>query len=446
MPAPSPEALLAGVFLLNCPSFPLGNEPLHWLCFTDQISTLLSRRSSMTRPSRGIVKSIRLFSYIMLLLLVLLIQISPIDTVYAASLTTHQSLARSYRFGEQQCSQPSHHVDLTKLSDTQLAEYGFPTHESIDTDLKQWQMNFSKASYRSCSSSFPRHLQSILAPTFGLANAAGPTPAPLTISTNWAGYEAQNLPTSATSPATATFNKGQISFSIPLLNPSTHGDVSEWVGIGGDPTLLSDPSLSVLVQAGADSTIDSSGKQVNTLWWEEYPDFPSETLSFSHGVHTGDQIFIYVESNVNNNNTDKFYIQNLTTHEYHSVTISLTNSRQYTTDGVSGECIVERPTDTITGKLSGLPNFGLEKIIGCKLGKTQGLVTPSPIGSFQHLVKIDMLGKTQWVKGSEKFDLPYALAITGSLDASGQGFDVLSMDPPVPSTPTPGGIQITLTI
>jgi hypothetical protein len=213
---------------------------------------------------------------------------------------------------------------------------------------------------------------------------------------NWAGYEALGL--------SDTFKKAQAYFTIPSLNPSTQGVTSEWVGIGGEPAVTHSP---VLVQAGVDSSIDSSGSQSNEAWIEVADTFPSRNVQFIHGLHRGDSIYVYVESNVNNSGYSKFYIRNVTTHEEHLFSLS---GRQYIADGASGECILERLDEP-------LANFGKEKLSDCRLSDGKDPVHLSPIGSYPTTTKTNIVS----TNGSKHSVIA---ANPGKLDTKGQAFVV----------------------
>lgn len=222
-----------------------------------------------------------------------------------------------------------------------------------------------------------------------------------TSGSNWAGYEALGL--------SGTFNKAQAYFTIPSLNPSTQGVTSEWVGIGGEPAVTNSP---VLVQAGIDSFMDYSGSQSNEAWIEVANTFPSHDVQFLHGLHRGDSIYVYVESNVNNSGYDKFYIQDSTTREEYSFSLS---GQQYITDGASGECILERLDKP-------LANFGKEKLSNCSLSDSNDPIHLSPIGSYRTITKINMVNKN-----SSKHSV--RAAIPGNLDTKGQAFVVTWHNP-----------------
>jgi Peptidase A4 family len=218
---------------------------------------------------------------------------------------------------------------------------------------------------------------------------------------NWAGYEALGRPN--------TFNKAQVSFKIPSLDPSTQGVTSEWVGIGGERVITNSP---VLVQAGVDSFMDSSGHQSNEAWIEVHGVYPSQNVQFLHGLHRGDSIYVYVESNVNHSGYDKFYIQNSTTHEEHWFSLA---GQQYITDGASGECILERLDEP-------LANFGKEKLSSCRLSDGKDHVHLSPIGSYLTATKVNMVSK-HGSKHSVMFANP------GNLDKKGQAFVITWHNP-----------------
>ena len=220
-------------------------------------------------------------------------------------------------------------------------------------------------------------------------------------SSNWAGYEALGRP--------HTFNKAQVSFKIPSLDPSTQGVTSEWAGIGGERVITNSP---VLVQAGVDSFMDSSGHQSNEAWIEVHGVYPSQNVQFLHGLHRGDSIYVYVESNVNHSGYDKFYIQNSTTHEEHWFSLA---GQQYITDGASGECILERLDEP-------LANFGKEKLSSCRLSDDQDHVHLSPIGSYLTATKVNMVSNSG-SKHSVMFANP------GNLDKKGQAFVVTWHNP-----------------
>jgi hypothetical protein len=385
----------------------------------------------MLQPLQRCIKHAKLLCYTFALVFAPVILFSAIHYTHADPTSISQSFANLYRLGEQQCIQPSQHLDLMKASNAQLAQYGFPTHATIAADPKQWETNLANADYRSCSSASSENQSNrhIFPPSFSSPTPSSSPASSVSLSQNWAGYEAMALP--------HTFNAAQAYFTVPSINPSMPGDVSAWVGVGGDPSLVpSGPNGTVLVQAGLDACLGSfcgcsdSNTQCNTLWWEEFPDFPAETVSFTHGVHAGDQIFVYIDSNVINDQIDAFFMLNKTTDEYHSVALSLTGSRQYATDGASSECIVERSSDASTNGLLAFADFGMEKISGCEVSQSSGKETPAPIGSQQNISKIDLFSSTQIAADSQTFELPFSLAITGSLDSSGQDFDVLRLQAP----------------
>jgi hypothetical protein len=214
---------------------------------------------------------------------------------------------------------------------------------------------------------------------------------------NWAGYEALGQ--------SGTFKKAEAYFTIPSLNPSTQGATSEWVGIGGEPVVTHSP---VLVQAGVDSFMDSSGSQSNEAWIEVANTLPSRNVQFTHGLHRGDSIYVYVESNANDSGYNEFSIRNITTQEEHVLSLS---GQQYIADGASGECILERLDEP-------LANFGKEKLSGCRLSDSKDPVHLSPIGSYPTTTKTNIVSSTNGSNHS------VIVANPGKLDTKGQAFVV----------------------
>jgi hypothetical protein len=100
---------------------------------------------------------------------------------------------------------------------------------------------------------------------------------PFPSSQNWAGYAIQSG-----SPVTAV--SGQ--FTVPTLNCANTTDASEsmWVGIGGDGEATGD-----LLQTGVDSTCVGGVQVVSSGWWEEFPEYASDSFQ-TLSVSPGDQI------------------------------------------------------------------------------------------------------------------------------------------------------------
>jgi hypothetical protein len=281
--------------------------------------------------------------------------------------------------------------------------------------------------------------------TYAASRIAVPVPVSTT-SSNWSGYEA--------TAQVNTFKKVQCQAQVPTLN--SRGDVSAWCGLGGDPSFVpGGPANTVLVQAGLDSCLGpscingNSNAQSNFAWWEIADALIVQPVQFSQGVHSGDNLYFYMESGLNNNVEDKFYIRNITTNESHTIIVNsqgatkdgqsislstisgntrVTSNIPIVSDGASVECIVERPLDAITNTLINLPSFGSEKIGGCDTGLEQSRLL-QPMGIIPTISKITMFNRggsnapaallTNVTRFSGLFDT-FNVANTSALDVSRQ--------------------------
>ncbi|HWS85092.1 MAG TPA: G1 family glutamic endopeptidase [Ktedonobacteraceae bacterium] len=243
------------------------------------------------------------------------------------------------------------------------------------------------------------------------AASAATIPLPTTsLSNNWSGMEATS--------AVGKFKRVQCRAKVPTLN--SNGDVSEWCGIGGDPTIIPrGRGNAVLVQAGVDSCLgpgcpgNNSNVQHNDVWWEIADALVVQPIRMSKGIHNGDDLYFYIESNIGNSGQDKFYIKNLTTKEpSHTIiindqgatdngnpisinTIGSGNGKiTLTSDSASIECILERPLDAVSGMLAHLPVLEKpESITECDAGVgPSSLMTP--IGRLLNVNRIKMFNNS----------------------------------------------------
>ncbi len=252
----------------------------------------------------------------------------------------------------------------------------------------------------------------------GLSTATPNTHAAATLSTpnlvtsdNWSGDEAQGK--------LGSFNRAQIAFTIPSLK--SNGDMSIWVGLGGDPTLLGgNPNNAVLVQAGVDSCLGSScfgpcpnpNRQCNYAWWEIADALVVQPIRFSKPISAGNLITVYLESNFNNKGSDRLTLTDLTTGESHTILVgkqsatkdgqrisiitpngrsSSLNGIKIVSDGASAECIGERP---LVGSLSGgsfttLPSFLPVNISRCDVGNNRLLEAISRAQPVNQITMVD---------------------------------------------------------
>jgi len=241
--------------------------------------------------------------------------------------------------------------------------------------------------------------------------SAATIPHPKTsLSNNWSGMEATST--------VGKFKSVQCRAKVPTL--TSNGDVSEWCGIGGDPTTVpGGVGKTVLVQAGVDSCLgpgcsgNNSNAQRNYVWWEIADALVVQPIRMSQGIHNGDDLYFYMESNVGNSGEDKFYIKNLTTKEpSHTIIVndqgatdngkpysinridSSNSTFQIISDSASVECILERPLDAISGTLAHLPDLEKpENIVECDAGVgANGPLTP--IGVLPNVNSIKMFNSS----------------------------------------------------
>lgn len=233
---------------------------------------------------------------------------------------------------------------------------------------------------------------------------------PSVFSSNWSGFEA--------SGPLGTFRKSQCATKIPQV--TTPGDVSVWCGLGGDPNSINpnNPTAgarqAVLVQAGIDACFNSAacsgncqrGIQCNSAWWEIANALVVQPIRFNKGMHVGDTVYIYMQSNLNNDNLDLFYIQNRTTGDTHIIRVTNQgatkdgkpirivgpqprNGFPVVSDGASVECIVERPLDVSSNSFIRLATFQSATITNCDDGRVNRTSLES-IGRLPTITKISM--------------------------------------------------------
>lgn len=235
---------------------------------------------------------------------------------------------------------------------------------------------------------------------------------PTVLSSNWSGLE-------ATAPA-GTFRKSQCTATIPQI--TTRGDVSVWCGLGGDPTAINPTNptqgqnQAVLVQAGVDACLDDNcigsncqrGVQCNSIWWEIADALVVQPIRFTKKINVGDVVYVYMQSNLHDDNTDTFYVQDRTSGEAHTIRVTnqgatkdgnnirivgpRPNNIPIVSDGASVECIVERPLDATSNTFLKLASFQSTTVTGCDDGRT-GQAVLEPITSNTTITTISMFDK-----------------------------------------------------
>ncbi len=152
-------------------------------------------------------------------------------------------------FSVPNCVQPPSNVNLSKLSNQQLAIYGLPPKPRDATLISTWRFNLLHAKHRSCSGYRPLHPKINIHPFTSQWST-----------TNYAG----NLANSD------GYNSAWSYWNVPCVNTPNNAFSSAWVGIGGYPTGNADR----LIQAGTDSDM-TGGTPYYTLWVENLPDYPA---------------------------------------------------------------------------------------------------------------------------------------------------------------------------
>ncbi len=257
------------------------------------------------------------------------------------------SLLALIQEGEGSCLQPPTNVNLSTLSDAQLALYGFPAHTAMNQDRARWEGALAHARHRICGSSTATSAQQrVNGPADGqIANVV----ASKRFGFHWAGdsaYSSRN-----------TFNDVSDTFYVPALQPSLYGtaSVSFWVGLGGDPQ--SAGTAWQLVQAGIDLSITSGGVQSGSAFWEAVSashDTFAQPLGFS--VRVRDYIYSEAASYSGSGGYDLYLVEDETTGVYNSYTPGSPIS-----DGATAECMAEVNSAT-------LADFGTETLNRCYIG------------------------------------------------------------------------------
>lgn len=298
------------------------------------------------------------------------------------------------------CPQPPQNVNLMTLSDAQLDLYGLPTHSMINRNPQVWTSVLAHATHRTCGS-YPDPLKRSHRPV----NAHHFVPA-----ISCSGCYSKNWSGNVDYGQRGTYRDGSVNFTVPSINGAfspSNSDVSTWVGVGGDSDFT---SPIVLVQAGVDVyKACSVCPQYNESFYEVWPNQPTEQNLPLCRLNTGDQVYAFIDSNDNNNGKDYFYISNVSANCYNSYTI---RNSSYFSDSATGECIVERPTNTSTGGYYQLGDFGTIHLTGCTIDTNTQV---NGVGNYPHVYY------TMTSDGTSKGNV---LAYPGSITGGGYDFPV----------------------
>ncbi len=213
-------------------------------------------------------------------------------------------------------------------------------------------------------------MQFVLQPTTSIHAASKHTASP-----NWGGYEA------VAQGVRGTYREASVSFTVPYIAPITGTELSIWACVGGDI------SSYILVQTVIVSSWDATMGQLNGAYWEFAGTNVPNNLFGRHDmglqIHAGDRMWVYANSNVNNNHYNSFKVKDLTTGQ---IATHYEYSTSVFSDGASAECIVESPTASVrsngTNVYYPFANFGTVTLTGCVV--SNGSSQMAPIGTFQN--------------------------------------------------------------
>lgn len=179
-----------------------------------------------------------------------------------------------------------------------------------------------------------------------------------TLSLNWSGYAAL---TNLDDPKNYSVEKTSGSWIVPTLKSTPNDAFSvAWVGIDG----YFDNKTSATVEQIGTAHFWIDGSPVYFAWFEMFGPTSSgglnEILNFP--VNPGDEIFAQVKYLANNIFSLKIY--NMTQKVFARIPQSLTF--QPLAARTSAEWIIEAPTDSITGDILPLANYGTIKFFNCE--------------------------------------------------------------------------------
>jgi Peptidase A4 family len=264
-----------------------------------------------------------------------LVQSLASSPVHAHDLTTAQP--------QGSCPQVPHNVNLSQLSDSQLAAYGLPLHHIMDANPNMWAKQLQHINVRTCPASEsqsggPSPQSPVPSPKYG----CNPYPNGWCSYKYWAGWTAVT-----SNHQRGVYRQANIEFHVPTIPTSpSNGQVLIWAGVGGEGNVT---YPNVLVQAGVNIYMQN-GTQHNQTFWEVYPYFGTRNLSVA-GLATGHLLFANVTSNQNNDGEDYFFIKDESNGNIASCYLSTGGpynscgpfgNRDYNSDSATGECIAER--------------------------------------------------------------------------------------------------------
>ena len=195
---------------------------------------------------------------------------------------------------------------------------------------------------------------------------------PNLLSPNDAGYI-------ATSPG--TYTAAEVTFTVPTFQQPAGGPKVAYAAVVAGHS-------GAVVDGGIYSYLDpTTGAQINKAYWEFYGPGSglsvTEDLPLSGGtgggvVSPGDQIDAYVSSNYQGSGDDYFLIQDLTTGESGSYTLS---GNDYIVDGANASCLVLVPATDPQPPA----DFGTLNVQQCQVSLSEGTgaSTTSTISNYK---------------------------------------------------------------
>lgn len=248
--------------------------------------------------------------------ILLIVAICSSLVAYSSVASAHETSLTAQQVSE--CLQPPANIDVSTLSDIQLASYGFPKRPQDATVLARWQILVRHAKHRSCTSK-PGVIRNVSQES----------------SQNWSGNVAIN----------GGYQEVVAYYDVPCVSSSPRNAFSShWVGLGGD----GNDGGGNLVQTGTESDTLSNGAPYYAAWYEDYPHDSVENRVFN--VSCNDEMYAQADSNFTVRNRAYMYIEDITTNTYFasSTETSLSN-------GSTAEWVAERPT--VNGSYAVLANF-----------------------------------------------------------------------------------------
>lgn len=303
----------------------------------------------------------KLFFLVPLIVLLTILAVPTPATAFAKKLATSSSSTRTFP-----CLQGNASLNVTKLSEEQLQDYGLPVRplNANARAMSQWlQMaNRIKTHHHICqlpTLTGPKaHHSSGFHPQIPAASSHNIIP-------NVTGYQNEIWAGNYAIQPLGSYVIAQANWTLPCVSTQTNpSSASEWIGLGG----AGSDGNGRLIQAGDDELVDGSGNVTYTAWLEDFgsPDY-SQTWQL---VFAGcsDSVTAEVTSNFDSDGTDYFMLDtadfNFSVHEAWPLS-----------DGSTGECIVENPNDK--NQYTYFTDFYTITFTGCDINST-------PIGELPH--------------------------------------------------------------